>query len=152
MVIPVPSVRPFAGLVTFLSLSALGVCADWPQWRGPNRDGVIHGVKVPDKWPETLQEEWKVPVGEGYASPVVVGGNVYVFTRQKEDEVVLCFEVASGKEVWRSEAYPAPYKPGPGAPGDTKTRATPAVDLGRVFTLGVGEILSCWDAKTGKLH
>jgi RNA polymerase sigma factor (sigma-70 family) len=124
----------------------------WPQWRGPNRDGVVHGVTVPKKWPKTLKEEWKVPVGAGYSSPVVVGGKVYVFARQKEDEVVLCFEVASGKEIWRSESYPAPYKPGPGAPGDKKARSTPAVAGGRVFTLGVGGILSCLDAKTGKLH
>lgn len=124
---------------------------DWPQWRGPNRDGVVNGVKVPAKWPKTLREEWSVPVGEGYSSPVAVGGKVYVFTRQKEHEVVQCIDVASGKEIWRSEPYPAPYKAGPGAPGDIKTRATPAVVGGRVFTLGVSEILSCLDAETGKL-
>jgi outer membrane protein assembly factor BamB len=124
---------------------------DWPQWRGPNRDGIVSGPTVPQKWPRALKEEWHVPVGEGYASPVVVGGNVYVFTRQKEAEVVWCFDMASGKEIWRSEPCPAPYKAGPGAPGDTKTRATPAVAGGRVFTLGVSEILSCLDARTGKL-
>jgi outer membrane protein assembly factor BamB len=128
------------------------VAADWPQWRGPNRDGVVHGVSVPTKWPKALKEEWKVEVGEGYSSPVVVGGNVYVFTRQKDDEVVWCLDGTSGKEIWRSEPYPAPYKPGPAAPGDTKTRATPAVAGGRVFTLGVSEVLSCFDARTGKVH
>jgi outer membrane protein assembly factor BamB len=124
----------------------------WPQWRGPNRDGVVHGVTVPEKWPRMLKEEWNVAVGEGYSSPVVVGGNVYVFTRQKENEVVWCFDVASGKEVWRSEPYGAPYTAGPGAPGDKKTRSTPAVAGGRVFTLGVSEVLSCLDARTGKLY
>src|SRR6476619_1525160 len=79
---------------------------DWPQWRGPNRDGVVHGVNVPTKWPKTLTEEWQVEVGEGIASPVVVRGNVYVFSRQKEDEVVLCLDLASGKENWRSDRYP----------------------------------------------
>jgi outer membrane protein assembly factor BamB len=125
--------------------------ADWPQWRGPNRDGVVHGVTVPEKWPKTLEEAWKVEVGEGYSSPVVVGGNVYVFTRQNDNEVVLCLAVTSGKEIWRSAAYPAPYKAGPAAPGDKKTRSTPAVAGGCVFTLGVSGILSCLDAKTGKL-
>src|SRR5262249_55141936 len=103
-------------------------------------------------WPRTLTEEWQVPVGEGYSSPVVAGGNVYVFTRQKDHEVVMCFHVAGGKEIWRSDPYPAPYKPGPGAPGDTKTRSTPAVAGGRIFTLGVGGGLSCLDARTRKLH
>jgi outer membrane protein assembly factor BamB len=124
---------------------------DWPQWRGPNRDGIVLGVKLPVQWPRELPEDWKAPVGEGYASPVVVGKNVYVFTRQKDDEIVLCFDIVNGKQLWRSEPCPAPFKAGPAAPGDIKPRATPAVAAGRVFTLGVSEILSCLDAETGKL-
>jgi outer membrane protein assembly factor BamB len=124
---------------------------DWPQWRGPNRDGVVHGVKVPAKWPSTLTEEWKAEVGEGYSSPVVVGSNVFVFGRQKDDEAVVCFDVHTGKVIWQSEPCPAPWKPGPGAPGDRKTRSTPAVAAGRVYTLGASGILSCFDAATGKL-
>lgn len=129
----------------------LEASTDWPQWRGRNRDGAVHGVKVPVKWPNALKEEWSVSVGEGYSSPVVVGGKVYVFTRQKEDEVVQCFEVGTGKEIWKSKPYPAPWKPGPGAPGDKRTRSTPTVAGGRIFTLGASGILSCLDAKTGKL-
>jgi outer membrane protein assembly factor BamB len=124
---------------------------DWPQWRGPNRDGVVHGVTVPAKWPRTLTEEWRVPVGEGVASPVVVGGSVYVFTRQKDEEVVRCLDLAGGKEVWRSEPYPAPFKPGPGDGFSIGPRSTPAVADGRVFALGISGILSCLDARTGKL-
>jgi RNA polymerase sigma factor (sigma-70 family) len=124
----------------------------WPQWRGPNRDGVVQGVSVPEKWPKTLQEEWSVPVGQGVASPVVDDGKVYVFTRQKDDEFVLCLGLQSGKEIWRSEPYPAPYKPGPGeGTADNRPRSTPAVAEGRIFTLGMSGILSCLDAGTGKL-
>jgi len=127
--------------------------ADWPQWRGPNRDGVVHGVTVPAKWPKALQEEWTVPVGKGVASPVVVGGSVYLLTRQKnDDEVVLCLDLKSGKETWRSEPHPAPYKPGNGeGNADDRPRSTPAVADGRVFTLGMTGMLSCFDAQTGKL-
>jgi outer membrane protein assembly factor BamB len=139
------------GIVAVLSLATSGRGQDWPQWRGPNRDGVVHGVGVPEKWPKALREEWKVAVGEGYASPVVVGGNAYAFTRQNDNEIVWCLDVVSGKEIWRSVPCPALYKAGPGAPGDIKTRATPAVAGGRVFTLGVSEILSCLDAGTGQL-
>src|SRR5947209_395435 len=139
------------GVLALVSAPPLVPAADWPQWRGPNRDGVVHGVKVPDQWPRTLKEEWAAEVGEGFSSPVVAGDRVLVFTRQKNDEVVRCFEVATGKEVWRSEPYEAPYKPGPGNPGDYKPRSTPTVAGGRVFTLGVGGVLSCFDAKTGKL-
>jgi outer membrane protein assembly factor BamB len=129
------------------------VRADWPQWRGPNRDGVVHGVSVPAKWPKALKEEWKVEVGKGVASPVVVGGRVYLLTRDKNDaEVVTCLDLQGGKEVWRSEPYPAPYKVGPGeGTADDRPRSTPAVADGRVFTLGMTGILSCFDARKGKL-
>jgi outer membrane protein assembly factor BamB len=136
---------------TLLAVPGWGLAADWPQWRGPNRDGAVRGVSVPAKWPRQLKEEWSVRVGEGNSSPVVAGGKVYVFTRQQEDEVVRCLDLANGKELWRSQPYPAPWKPGPGAPGDKRTRSTPTVAEGRVFTLGASGILSCLDAGTGKL-
>jgi outer membrane protein assembly factor BamB len=151
MVVSPEKTRLLAGIATCFLIPTLGLSADWPQWRGPNRDRVVHGVKVPKKWPKTLKEEWKMEVGEGYSSPVVADGKVFVFTRPKEEEVVQCFEVAGGKKQWRSRPYPAPYTPGPAAPGDKKPRSTPAVANGRVFTLGVSGILSCWAAKTGKL-
>jgi outer membrane protein assembly factor BamB len=140
-----------AGGAALLVLVDRGRCQDWPQWRGPNRDGAVHGVTVPAKWPTSLTEEWKVEVGEGYSSPVVADGKVIVFARQKNDEVLLCFDLAGGKELWRSEPYPAPFKAGPAAPGDIKPRATPTIAGGRVFTHGVGGIVSCLDASTGKL-
>jgi outer membrane protein assembly factor BamB len=127
------------------------LAADWPQWRGPNRDGVVPDVKVLAKWPKVLKEEWKVAAGEGVASPVVVGDNVYVFTRRKDDEVVWCFDLQSGKDNWRSEPYPAPFKPGPGDGFSIGPRSTPAVAGGRVFALGISGILSCLDARSGKL-
>jgi RNA polymerase sigma factor (sigma-70 family) len=125
----------------------------WPQWRGPNRDGVVQGVTVPPKWPRTLTEEWQVPVGKGVASPVVAGGRIYVFTRPKDDdEVLLCLDLHSGKENWRSEPCPAPYKVGPGeGTADDRPRSTPAVAAGKVFTLGMTGILTCRDAQTGTL-
>src|SRR5262245_57429673 len=131
---------------------ASGLSADWPQWRGPNRDGVVQGVIVPEKWPQALTEEWKVPVGEGVSCPVVVGNSVYVFTRQKDDELVLCLDLATGKENWRSEPYPAPYQWGPGEGNFSKgPRSTPTVAGGRVYTAGVSGVISCLDAGTGKV-
>jgi outer membrane protein assembly factor BamB len=124
---------------------------DWPQWRGPNRDGVVQGVKVPTKWPKALREEWQAPVGEGVSSPVVAGARVYLLTRRKADEeLVMCLDLADGKEVWKA-AYPAPYKLGAPAHGFEGPRSTPAVADGRVFTFGISGILSCLDVKTGNL-
>jgi outer membrane protein assembly factor BamB len=129
-----------------------GKIADWPQWRGPHRDGVVRAVRAPAKWPRALKEEWRVEVGEGIASPVVVGGNVFVFTRQKGAEVVLCLDLSSGEEKWRSKPYPAPFTPHPAAASFGKyPRSTPTLAAGKVYTLGVSGILSCLDARSGKL-
>lgn len=46
---------------------------DWPQWRGPNRDGAVAPVSAPKSWPERLQRQWQVEVGLGYATPLLVG-------------------------------------------------------------------------------
>src|SRR5260370_3440603 len=148
--------------MTPLSLLVLVICGssarayaqDWRQWRGPHGDGVVHGVTVPKLWPKTLKEEWKVPVGRGVASPVVVGGNIYVFAGVKDDEFVLCLDLASGNEIWRSEPNAAPYKTGGGEDPFTarnRPRSTPAVAGGRVFTLWMSRILSCLDPKPGKV-
>jgi RNA polymerase sigma factor (sigma-70 family) len=128
------------------------VNGDWPQWRGRNRDGVVHGVTVPALWPKTLTEEWRAPVGEGVASPVVADGRVYVFTRENDNEVVRCLDLAAGTELWRSEPYPARYNPRPEERGFSKgPRATPAVAAGRLYTMGMSGMLSCFDASTGSL-
>jgi outer membrane protein assembly factor BamB len=149
------AVCSFLGVVgVHLLAAAPGLSQDWPQWRGPNRDGVVRGATVPEHWPSALREEWKVEVGRGVASPVVVGSSVFVFTREHDDEFVVCLELASGKEIWRSERNAAPYKSGPGEDPSTaeqRPRSTPAVAAGRVYTLGMSGILSCLDAKSGKL-
>jgi outer membrane protein assembly factor BamB len=135
---------------TALTLSAVPLlAADWPQWRGPLRDGVARGVKAPEVWPETLREEWKVEVGSGASSPVVVGQNIYLHVRQKPDEeILLRLDLANGRERWRS-TYPAPYKLGGPAHGFEGPRSTPAVAGRRIYTFGISGILSCLDARSG---
>jgi hypothetical protein len=140
-------VSPFAAWL----LSAVGVVADdWPQWRGPHRDGKVGGFKTPEKWPERLIQKWKVIVGVGDSTPALVGDKLYVFGRQGADEVIQCLDAASGKAVWESR-YPAGHVvTGPPArhPG---TRSSPAITETKICTLGVGGILSCLDAQTGKV-
>ena len=134
-----------------LLISAGCLCAqDWPQWRGPNRDGKVAGFTPPASWPPQLNQKWKVPVGIGDSTPALVGDNLYTLGRQEADEVVRCLDARSGKTLWE-EKYPAQHVvTGPPArhPG---TRSSPAVADGKICTLGVGGILSCLDASTGKL-
>jgi outer membrane protein assembly factor BamB len=124
--------------------------AEWPQWRGPTRDGFV-GAALPAQWPETLKKRWETQVGIGHASPVVSGNRVVVIAREGDQEIVRTLDVTSGKEIWRA-AYAAPYDVNPAArshgPGP---KSTPAIAGGRVFTLGIGGVLSAFDLASGKL-
>ena len=122
---------------------------DWPQWRGPNRDNKVLGFTAPKTWPKELTKKWKVTVGLGESSPVLVGDKVFIFARQGEEEVTMCLEAATGKEVWKDKY--AAQKTNGGASKHPGTRSTPAVAEGKVCTLGVGGVISCFDAATGKV-
>src|SRR5213594_2474781 len=76
---------------------------DWPQWRGPNRDGKTTGFKAPKSWPKQLTQKWKVAVGNGDATPSLVGDKLYVFTRQEGNEVIRCLDAATGKKLWQDK-------------------------------------------------
>jgi len=122
---------------------------DWPQWRGANRDDKVNGFEAPQQWPKELKLKWKTTVGTGDATPALVGDKLYVFTRQGDDEVTTCLEVGTGEELW-TDKYAAQAVTGAPSrhPGP---RSSPAVANGKVVTLGVGGVISCLDAATGKV-
>ena len=84
-----------ATLVGMLLLGQSAVVAgqsaspDWTQWRGPNRDGAVAAFTEPQLWPDRLTQQWKVDVGLGYTTPLVVGERVYMFSREGENEVLM---------------------------------------------------------------
>jgi outer membrane protein assembly factor BamB len=131
-------------------LGAASVFAqDWPQWRGPNRDGKVAGFTVPQTWLKTLTQKWKTTVGLGDATPALAGDKLYVFARQSGDEVAMCLDASRGKELWRDEyATPAPGGSSGSHPGP---RGSPAVAEGRIVTLGVNGVLSCLHTANGKV-
>ncbi|MCX7044415.1 MAG: PQQ-like beta-propeller repeat protein [Candidatus Sumerlaeota bacterium] len=122
---------------------------DSPQWRGVNRDGKVSGFKAPAEWPKALTQKWKVAVGAGDATPALVGDKLYAFGRVGEDEVLQCLEAATGKEVWKDK-YAAQTVSGPSAAIHSGPRSSPAVAEGKAVAIGVGGILTCWDAASGK--
>lgn len=122
---------------------------DWPQWRGPNRDGKAAGFTAPETWPKELSQKWKVTVGAGDSTPALVGDKLYVFTRQGDNEVIQCLNAADGKQVWENK-YSAPSISGPSAKEHGGPRSSPTVADGKVVTLGVTGIVSCIDAANGK--
>jgi len=123
---------------------------DVTQWRGANRDGAISGFTAPATWPAQLTQRWKVDVGLGYATPIVVGNRVYVFSRQGEDEVMSALDAASGKVLWRT-AYAAPFEMNSAAkvhgPGP---KSTPVFFNGRVYAIGMTGAVTAFDAASGK--
>ncbi len=129
---------------------AVGLSAqDWPQWRGSNRDGKVTGFTAPQTWPKALAQKWKTTVGQGDATPALVGNKLYVFVRQGSDEVNLCLNANDGTVLWQNK-YAAQAVTG-AARRHPGPRSSPAVAEGKVVTLGVGGVLSCLDAASGKL-
>lgn len=145
--------------VLFLCAATLGIAAgaapeekdEWPQWRGPGRDGVWNATGLLEKFPgPQLSLRWRVPVSNGYTSPTVAGGRVYLTDRietPRQQERVRCFDWQTGKELW-THAYDAAYG-GIGYPDGP--RASVTIHDGRAYALGAVGHFHCLDAATGKV-
>lgn len=143
--------------LTVLLLVAVPIRAeDWPQWRGPNRDGVWNETGILDTFPsDGLKVRWRVPVGPGWSSTVVAKERVYLTDSElmapKAKERVHCFNEATGKVIW-THSYEITYpdcaftdKPGRGP------TATPLVHEGKVYTVGNKGDPFCLDALKGEV-
>jgi outer membrane protein assembly factor BamB len=136
--------------VFVIPLSAQRSSSDWTQWRGPNRDGVAPAPSDPQAWPTQLNQKWKVEVGLGYATPLVVGNRIYQFARKGEREVMMGIDADSGKVLWETghEAkftmMSATVQHGPGP------KATPVFFNGRLYSIGMTGIVTAYDAASGK--
>lgn len=124
---------------------------DWPQWRGPNRDGVWKETGIVEKFPsDQLKPVWRTPVHAGYSGPTVADGRVYISDRLVEgrfqQERVLCLDEQTGEEIWKLAyecEYTISYEAGP--------RACITVDRGKAYALGAMGDLHCLDAATGEV-
>lgn len=136
--------------ILLLVLATWGHAEDWPQWRGPARDGLTSGP-VPSSWPETLRQRWRLRVGEGHASPIVSDSLVFQFSRDGEGEVLRAINLRSGALVWE-QAYDAPYRVNSAASGHGKgPKSTPVLHAGTICTLGIDGMLACRKSQTGRL-
>src|SRR6266581_7069135 len=130
------------------------VATDWPQFRGPNRDGIWNETGILESFPkEGVKIRWRHPVGGGFSSPVVAQSRVFVFdvelTKPTSRERLHCFEEKTGKVLWvhaYEEKYGEwSYVPERGA-GPT---ATPIVQQQRIYIVGANGNTRCLDVKTG---
>ncbi|MHB1459026.1 MAG: PQQ-binding-like beta-propeller repeat protein [Armatimonadota bacterium] len=137
-------------LVTVLAMMLIqGMlsAADWPQFRGPNSDGISieKGInKIWNQKPPALI--WKTSMGDdGYAGASIVKDRLFIIDHNATQDIVRAIDMKTGKDVW-TYTYPDAEKPNYGY-----SRATPTVNNGRVYTLGRLGLLNCFEAKSGKL-
>jgi outer membrane protein assembly factor BamB len=120
---------------------------DWPGFRGPNRDGVVHGISPATDWDKNPPRPvWRQRVGPAWSSMTIVGGRLFTQEQRGEHEVVVCYDAAKGHQVWVHEDPVRFYEPVSGA----GPRATPTFADGRLYTLGAKGMLNCLDAATGR--
>ena len=137
-----------------LLAAALGQAApvravDWPQWRGPTRDGVLpaNGLAL-NRLPDEPKVVWKIKSGEGLSSPVVAGGTVFHFENRGGKETMVALSAADGSEKWAKGLAPV-FEDGQGPRGP---RCTPVVDGDQVFAQCSRGTLHCLDAQNGRVQ
>ncbi len=121
---------------------------DWPAFRGANRDGVAIGPKIMRDWSAHPPKEiWRQPVGGGWASFSYANGFLVTIEQRRDQEVVVCYDAATGKEVWKAE-WNTRFSEDLGMGGDGP-RSTPTIADGDVFALGAKGRLVCLDGRDG---
>jgi outer membrane protein assembly factor BamB len=138
----------YCALLFTVAAATVVAAADWPQWRGPNRDNQSAETGLYRTWPAGGPKVlWKTPVAEGYAGVAIKAGRAYIndYDTARKEHVVRCLSMADGKEIWRS-SYAVEVRPNHGI-----TRTVPTVGDTLVFSLDPKCRFHALDIKTGKL-
>jgi outer membrane protein assembly factor BamB len=141
-------IRRIATSILILTLAAAAGADSWPRWRGPNQDGISTETGLLDAWPPGGPPEvWRAKVGVGFSGVIVADGNVCTQFSDGKDEVLACFDAATGEERWRAaigKHWQNGFRDYHGA------RATPAVDGGRIYAGSAHGSVHGFDLGSGK--
>lgn len=131
-------------LTIAITLTQLAI-ADWPNFRGPNHDGISPETGMKTAWSEPIPIVWDKEIGSGFSSFACVGDRLYTCGTENEKQTLLCLNANSGETIWKT-AFEDAYREPQGGDG---TRATPTVDDDRVYILSARGKLLCASTKTG---
>ena len=132
----------------------LTICcaADWPQWLGPDRNGIIEGTRLASSWPkEGPKQVWKIKCDFGGSTPVISDGIIVLYDRAKgkgSEETIHGIDAATGNELWKVSnscnwSDKRTYSPGP--------CASPVISKEKVVCIGVEGVITCLELRTGKI-
>ena len=145
--VPRVPVSPRLLVLALASTCLTAMAGDWPQWRGPKRDGHSAEAASIQSFPKELKPSWKIPVGTGFSSPIVAGGALIYADEQGKKEILHCIDAASAKESWQTslaEAEGDEWGSGP--------RSTPLVDGDRVYFQSMNGEFRCFNLTDGKVR
>src|SRR5262245_19901473 len=134
-------------LAVVLALPCQLFAGDWPQWRGPNRDGHLLDEKLPETLPGQPTIVWRKSIKHGYAAPVISGSKLVFLDDDSDKETIHCLDAATGKTLWSkpfAPTYSDEFEPGP--------RCTPLIDGDRIYVQSCKGEFQCLDLADGNLR